>query len=86
MFTLNSKDWRVWFSMISSRMIAFQKVIVDSLQTRIPEYVIIVWTGVLTEDCTAGREHYSNILPVIVQLQLYCSVAVIFFFESRRPH
>ncbi len=36
MFTLNSRDLRMWLSMISSKMISFQKVMVKSRQVLHP--------------------------------------------------
>jgi hypothetical protein len=36
MFTLNSRDLRTWFSMISSTMMSFQKVMVKSCQVLHP--------------------------------------------------
>jgi hypothetical protein len=39
MFTLNSRDLRMWFSIISSRMISFQKVMVKSRQVLYPRVV-----------------------------------------------
>ncbi len=36
MFTRNSRELRMWFSMISSRMIAFKKVMVKTRQVLHP--------------------------------------------------
>ena len=46
--TLNlsdSRDLRMWFSMISSRIISFQKVMVKSRQVLHPRETVVVETG-----------------------------------------